>query len=245
MLQSLREFGRKKLQNPGNDLRLDMHGHWLPGIDDGAADVSAALGMLASFSELGYIELIATPHIYRDYYPNTEQTIHSSFERIRTEADKFFPHLTLGCAAEYYLDDHFESLLRAKSLLTFQGNHVLVEQGYFAETPGVDKYLFDIQIKGYAPVLAHPERYVFYHQNNKKIAFMRELGIKMQINLLSLTGKYGPVVASKAMEYLEKGWVDFIGTDAHTQKDIQLCREIRLTTKAYDAWLKISGKTTF
>jgi protein-tyrosine phosphatase len=241
MFQQIRDLTKKKIELVGQSLRIDMHGHWLPGIDDGAATVEQSLEMLALYASLGYTELIATPHIYRDYYPNTPQSIQTAFDRIKSDAYKLYPGLKISYAAEYYLDDHFEQLLSQKQLLAFQGNHVLVEQGYFAETPGIDKYLFDIQIKGYIPVLAHPERYVYYHQNNKKIAFMRELGIKMQVNLLSVAGKYGPEIANKATEYLEKGWVDFIGTDAHTAADLQLCKRIRLSSKAYRTWQKIRG----
>lgn len=212
-----------------------MHGHWLPGLDDGAPDLEYSISMLKAYSDLGFTRIVATPHIFAEYYPNTEDTIRAAFTLVQELATKQLPHLSLGYAAEYYMDDHFHESLFEKPLLTFEDNKVLVEQGYMAEIPGINKIFFDMQIKGYRPVLAHPERYSYYHRNERKIEYFVDLGIGMQVNLLSLAGKYGKDVARVASHYLSRGWVDHLGTDVHSLEDIALLKVARFSEKDSNA----------
>lgn len=223
----------------GKIINADMHGHWLPGLDDGAPDLEYSISMLKAYSDLGFTRIVATPHIFAEYYPNTEDTIRAAFTVVQELATKQLPHLSLGYAAEYYMDDHFHESLFEKPLLTFEDNKVLVEQGYMAEIPGINKIFFDMQIKGYRPVLAHPERYSYYHRNERKIEYFVDLGIGMQVNLLSLAGKYGKEVARVASHYLSRGWVDYLGTDVHSLEDIALLKKAHFSNKDCKAMIKI------
>ncbi|HLG38426.1 MAG TPA: CpsB/CapC family capsule biosynthesis tyrosine phosphatase [Chitinophagaceae bacterium] len=199
-----------------------MHAHWLPGIDDGPGTLEESMAMLHKFHAMGYKKLIATPHIYRDYYPNTSESIQAAFEKVKEKALIQLPDLKLYFAAEYYLDEYFSILIKKKELLYFQENHVLVEQGFFSEIPGLDRFIFDLQIAGYVPVMAHPERYGYYHIREDRIVSLRHAGVKMQVNLLGLAGKYGAPISKKAEEWIKKDLIDFIGTDAHSVSDLDL-----------------------
>ncbi|HMQ06337.1 MAG TPA: hypothetical protein PKC30_03500 [Saprospiraceae bacterium] len=213
---------------PVYSILTDTHAHWLPGIDDGPKSVDESLEMLKRYNQMGFRHLIATPHIYRDYYPNTRQSIKLAFEEIQKIAKNQFPNLHLSFAAEYYLDDHFDILLKNRELLTFGVSYVLVEQGFFAETPGLNKTLFEMQIAGYQPVLAHPERYIYYHKNDTRVHSLKNSGVKFQVNLLSLAGKYGKTIAQKASKWIDQGLIDFVGTDAHHSRDLDLIRNLQL-----------------
>jgi len=223
----------------GKLIKADMHGHWLPGLDDGAPDFEYCIAMLKAYADLGITRMIATPHIFKEYYPNTKEDIYNAFIAVENYAAKHLPHLSLGYAAEYYMDDHFHKSISDTPLLPFEGNKVLVEQGYMAEIPGINKIFFDMQIKGYQPVLAHPERYSYYHRNDRKVEYFIDLGVGLQVNLLSLAGKYGSEVARTASLYLSRGWVDHLGTDVHNLEDIALLKRAHFSGKDFKAIIKI------
>ncbi len=230
-------FLKKKkvtLSEPGALLHTDMHAHWLPGIDDGAKTLEDSLQMLELFAHLGYKKVIATPHIYSDYYPNTPETIQNAYDWVKEAADQRFPDLQLGFAAEYYMDEHFNHCLQNKSLLTLWKNEVLVEQSFFVEIPGLKETFFDMQIKGYQPILAHPERYVFYHSDLKKVQAIKDSGVKLQVNLLSLAGRYGPEIAKVGETLIENGWIDYIGTDVHSPAAMMMFKDMKVSAKCYD-----------
>jgi tyrosine-protein phosphatase YwqE len=123
--------------------------------------------------------------------------------------------IEISCAAEYYMDDFFEELLEKGDILTLEDNHVLVEMSFFSEAFKLDEYLFKMQVKGYKPILAHPERYTYYLKKFDRLEDLKNRGFKLQLNLLSLTGHYGKEVKDLAIMILNKNLYDFVGTDTH------------------------------
>ena len=73
----------------------------------------------------------------------------------------------------------------------------------------------EIQLKGYQPLLAHPERYLFYHQDTKMYETLKKMDVQFQLNLLSSVGYYGPEVAKVADFLLKENMIDFVGSDVH------------------------------
>ncbi len=220
---------QKQLSIPPGWFRTDMHSHVLPGIDDGAPDVAASLALIGQMVSLGYTRIITTPHVYEGYYPNTQESIAAAYENIRQEVSEKFPGLVFSYGAEYFMGEQFRSLVASREILPISGNRVLVEQGFFAETPGLDEILFSMQTQGYLPVLAHPERYGYYHARLRRLEQIRERGIAFQVNLLSLSGRYGPEVRKQAEILLARGWVDYAGTDAHKLPHIDGIRAMKLS----------------
>src|SRR5215211_5759950 len=90
-------------------LGADMHSHLLPGIDDGAADVSQSLELMHALQNMGFRKFITTPHIMADMYPNSADTILAAFTRLKQAAGTDIP---LQPAAEYYLDENFDLLMQ-------------------------------------------------------------------------------------------------------------------------------------
>lgn len=218
----------KTIENIGSILKMDMHAHWLPGIDDGAPDIKTTLTMLKAYVELGFEKVIATPHIYRDYYHNSREIIEKTFQDTKIEAERQNIPLHLEFAAEYYLDDHFVELLENNKLLTFSNNKVLVEQSFFAENPDIHRIFFDMHIKGYQPIIAHIERYGFYTQQMTVLENLKASGVLFQLNLGSLMGRYGKEVQKQAELLVKKGMIDFFATDAHKIKDLTDLKFLKL-----------------
>ncbi len=204
----------------------DMHSHILPGIDDGSPDLNTSVKLVEELIKLGVTQSIATPHIIGDMYRNNTATIHSALDLLKTELELKQIDFKIKAAAEYMLDAYFLDLLTSKvDLLTLKDNLVLTEFSYAEKPYKMDQLAFSIITEGYQPILAHPERYAYFHNDFKQYDYLNELGFLLQVNLLSLTGYYGkPVV--KAAEYLFKNnLVSFAGTDLHHSRHMDALKD--------------------
>lgn len=203
-----------------------MHSHLLPGVDDGAADIASSITLIRSLMDLGYRRLITTPHIYSELYPNSEKTLRPAYDLLLTALQEAGLGISLSYAAEYFLDDYVAGLLNKKEpLLTVHDNWVLVETSFVQPPMDLDRRLFDLQLAGYKPILAHPERYAYWHGDKKKFHELREKGLFLQVNLLSLTSYYGKQVNEAARYLVKEGLVDLVGTDCHHERHIAALRK--------------------
>ena len=202
-------------------LGTDLHSHILPGIDDGAPDMGVSLNMLRGFVELGYKKVITTPHVMSDFYPNTKEKILESFEALKIAAAEAHIGLELGVAAEYFIDENFQNRIGTGELLPIVNKEVLVEFSMFSEPPMLKEVIFSMVTRGYKPVIAHPERYNFLHQDFDRYAEFKDRGCLLQLNLLSVSGYYGPGARKIAEKILDKGLYDYCGSDAHHEKHLQ------------------------
>ncbi len=230
-----RLFGRKKKDDPYSDLPVpevanwgvlgaDMHSHFLPGIDDGSKGPEDTLNLLRAMAEMGYTNIITTPHVMIDYYPNTTQTITNALQVAQQIVTDNNINIKLRAAAEYYIDDYFMQLIDKEPLLTVQKNEVLVEFSMLYETPILGQVLFNLQTAGYKPIIAHPERYVFFHRDLGKYQELKDRGCLLQMNMLSIAGYYGQNIKMVAEQLMAKGLYDYCGTDAHHEKHIAVLR---------------------
>jgi protein-tyrosine phosphatase len=197
-------------------LKTDMHSHLIPGIDDGAPDMETSLNLIRGMAELGYTKLITTPHIMWDMYKNTPEGILGKLELLRAAVKENGLNIEINAAAEYFLDEHVEQLVKKNEpLLTISGNMVLVEFSLAYPSHSLKDILFDMQMQGYQPVIAHPERYIYLEQNKNFYEELKDIGCLFQLNLLSLGNHYGKSVHELAQYLIKKGYYDLIGTDLH------------------------------
>jgi protein-tyrosine phosphatase len=202
-------------------IATDMHSHLLPGIDDGSPDVETSLLLIKGMMKLGYKQFITTPHIMQDLYRNTPATINEAYARLQKALEEENLGVNIRPAAEYMLDDHFDQLLESNEpLLTLKDNLVLVEFSFVSPPINVQEKLFQMQIKGYRPVLAHPERYNYLAKNREFYETLKNAGCLFQLNLLSLTGYYGKPTADLATYLLSKDHIDLVGTDLHHDRHL-------------------------
>jgi len=219
-------------------MQVDIHSHILPGIDDGSPNVEASIGFLNRLRALGLTVSFATPHVFKEMYPNDAETIGTALRHLQTATKTLLPEFQLDAAAEYMMDTDFVHLYRGGSLLTLPGNHVLVEMSYAAENPEIDRHLFELQVNGYTPILAHPERYVYYHDHPERYQRLKDQGCLFQLNLLSPSGYYGTSVRKAAKWLLKRGMADLVGTDLHHAKHLAAIERFVLGGDAHGAFMK-------
>jgi protein-tyrosine phosphatase len=207
---------------------VDMHSHLLPGIDDGAKDLDASIALIEKMSSYGIKNFITTPHILGDVYPNTPEIIKSKLKEVKDELlRRNITDVTIDAAAEYMMDEQFSAIIeKNEEILTLKDNLVLVEMSYFSPPINLYDILFQLQLKGYKPILAHPERYNSYHTNFQNYYKLKKAGCLLQLNLLSLTEQYGKYVQKTAEKLLKENMYDFVGTDAHHQNHLQLLQKV-------------------
>ena len=206
---------------------VDIHSHLLPGIDDGAKDMDTSIALLLKMASYGIKNFITTPHVLGSVYPNSSEVIKQKLAAVKKELEKReIKDISIQAAAEYMLDEEFSALLDQKDILVLKDNYILVEMSYFSAPINLYELLFEIQLKGYKPVLAHPERYNFYHTDFKSYYKLKQAGCLFQLNLLSLTDQYGKGVQKTSEKLLKENLYDFVGTDTHHQNHLELLPKI-------------------
>ena len=203
-------------------LGADMHSHLIPGIDDGSPDIETSLVLIKGMVDAGYKKLITTPHILWDMYQNTREDILLKFEVLKEKIKEVGLEVELGVGAEYYLDDYVKELLKKKEpLLTITKNLVLVEFSLASEPIDLTDILFELQVQGYLPVIAHPERYIYNERNKYFFEVLKSSGLLFQLNILSLSGFYGKAVQEMANYFLRNEFYELAGTDLHNQHHLE------------------------
>lgn len=203
-------------------LRSDIHAHLLSGVDDGAGTLEESLELMQGLGELGFDHLTATPHVMEGYYPNTRPELELGYGELVNAAEKRGGLPSLHPGAEYMLDPGFDSWLKRGDLFHWsKERRVLVEMSYMAVSLRLEEQIFALQIKNYRPVLAHPERYLYYHRKPEKLKQLKAAGCEFQLNLLSLSGYYGPGTRKTALKLLKEKMYDWAGTDIHNLRQLE------------------------
>jgi protein-tyrosine phosphatase len=215
-------FRKKKDPVDFSALYCDMHSHLIPGIDDGSPDMDTTIQIITGLAEIGYKKIITTPHIMWDIYKNNSEIIQAGWEAVKDELERKRSPVDFYAAAEYFMDDHFEELVDGDlPLLTLKANMVLVEFSFVKEPAELKRIIFKLQIKGYQPVIAHPERYLYFGANKNWYDEMKIGGCLFQLNLLSLTGFYGKGPMELGQYLLKKKYIDLLGTDLHNDRHLE------------------------
>ena len=215
-------------------LGADMHSHLIPGIDDGSKTMEESLSLLQRLETLGLKKVITTPHIMSEYYRNTPEIIKLGLEDLQKAAREAGIQLEIQAAAEYYMDEIFlEKVKNEEELLTFGDNYILVETGFINKPQMLLEIIFHLEMAGYKPVYAHPERYQYLLGDKKLLEDLLERKLIFQVNLLSLTGFYSKPVKDFAEMLLERGAVSFLGTDCHNPRYLDMLASLPKNQKIY------------
>jgi tyrosine-protein phosphatase YwqE len=219
-------FFRKKSENNTAvvpflaGIETDIHSHLIPGVDDGVQDIETSIRFIETLHSLGIKKVITSPHIMMDRYPNSADTLSTPYQSVQEKLLEKNLDIQFHHAAEYYMDEYFEELMK-KPLFTVSGTLVLVEISFMSAPPQLHQWLFELQAQGYRPIMAHPERYSYYHNELEEYVTFKQRGCHLQVNLLSLTGYYGRHIQKAAEWLIENKMVDFIGTDLHHEKHLE------------------------
>ncbi len=208
-----------------------MHSHLIPGVDDGAYDINQSISLIEGMMELGYSRLFTTPHIMSDLYPNKSMDIKSKDILVNEALISKGINCTFTAAAEYLIDDGFEDKLDSKDILTLPGNRVLVEFSFVSPPFQLERIIFKMLTKGYRPVLAHPERYSYFQRDLSIISRIKEKGVELQINLLSLAGHYGKREQDLAFKIINEDMASFLGSDLHNEEHLKKLKYLQTQRK--------------
>jgi tyrosine-protein phosphatase YwqE len=220
-------------------LGCDIHSHLIPGVDDGSPDMETTLRLIRGLMGLGYKKIITTPHVNGDIFPNTPENIRAGRDAVNAALRDHGIDICFHAAAEYLMDDRFARALDAgESFLTLKDNLILVELSFAVPAINLKELLFQLQVKGYQPILAHPERYLYFGANKGWYDQIRDTGCLFQLNLLSLTGYYGKDARQLAEYLLKKGYFHFLGTDLHHERHLHALRSSRHLFQTVDRLLQ-------
>jgi len=208
-----------------NPIKVDIHSHLLPGIDDGVKTMKEAVEIIKKFKILGYHKLITTPHVISDSYPNNRQIITKKLQEVKEALQTNNIEIILEASAEYYVDMEFLQLIENDELIPFMKHYILFETSYLSKPIILEHAIGLIIKKGYIPVMAHPERYLYLHQNMQLYKDLKLQGVLFQVNIKSLQNRYKNIYKI-AVKLINLGLVDFIGSDVHRMSDIIQVEEI-------------------
>ena len=218
----------KKKVNEHTDLSglvADMHNHLIPGVDDGATDLESSIVMIRAMCALGYRKFVATPHVQWEMFKNTNEIIENGARSVRERLAETEMQVEFRGAAEYFLDEHVDELLEKNiPLLTIYKNMVLVEFSFIRQPMDLKEKLFQLQIKGYQPIIAHPERYLYFGAEKHVYDELHDMDCVFQLNLLSLCGYYGKKQEELAQYLIKKKYVSLLGSDLHNIRHINILR---------------------
>lgn len=218
-------FLRKKtvFENP---VFVDIHSHFIPGIDDGVKTEDESLELLSGLFHLGYKKVVTTPHIYQGVFNNSYETILPGLERMREVLKQNSIGIELEAAAEYFFDDYFLKCIQEENLLTFGDNYVLFELSSNVRPRQLEDAVFELKLKGYKPVLAHPERYNYFHEPKlDSLEKLKGMELLFQMNALALNGFYNNTIMRVARQLIKNEWIDWVGSDMHNMRYLESFRD--------------------
>lgn len=224
-------FHRKQKEVfPFHQLKTDVHSHLLPGIDDGSPDVTTSIHLIKGMMDLGFQQFTATPHVMQDIWKNNEETISTASILLQSALNESKMNCQVTAAAEYMVDENLEFLLQQKKgLRTIRENWVLIEISFLQPPLQLRDILFELQVQGYQPVLAHPERYLYYAGKTKELIELKDIGCKLQSNLLSFSGYYGKEVLRFAEQLVDLNLVSLLGTDLHHERHLEGLKQLQFS----------------
>lgn len=234
-------FNRRPKEPAELCFRTDIHCHIIPGVDDGARNVETSVELIDAMQGFGISRIIASPHVTQDTFENDSSTLDPAMELLNAELKRRGNDMRISHSAEYRIDELFQRRLDANELMLLPNNHILIENSFIQEPWNLDDLVFNLQVKGLTPILAHPERYAYYYNNKDRYRRLHDAGLRMQINLLSLAGAYGKAERAIALHLIKNNLVDFIGTDIHNRRHIAVIAEYLTTKNAYSDMESLRG----
>lgn len=215
-------FGKKNKENVKLFYRTDMHSHIMPGVDHGSQSVEESIEMLKAEIDMGINRVILTSHTTAETFENTPETLAEGYETLKAAVEQEGLDIELHYSSEYRIDEYWDQLYKDGRIVPMPGNFLLLENSFVQELISIDDLLFDLRSKGYKPILAHPERYSYYTHRRTRYEKLHSMGVKFQVNLLSLAGYFGPGAHSNAMWLIEHSLVDMLGSDMHSIEHAQI-----------------------
>lgn len=199
---------------------IDLHLHYVPGVDDGVRSAEEGLRLCRALKALGYAHLVTTPHIRSGMFENTRSGLQQGFAAFCAATADADDMPLLSLSAEHHCDASLLELLERDELVPYPGGRaILIEFGYDSLPVAIERVAFQFALKRLRPVIAHPERCAPLFRKTAPIDRLLDQEVGLQLDLMSLTGKYGRAPRAAAERMLEEGVYTVAGSDAHRPED--------------------------
>lgn len=199
---------------------IDIHTHILPGLDDGAQDLEAALLMARAAAADGIDRIIATPHVISGSFDYSREQILTAVKELNAEITARQIPVQILPGGEYRLEADLPARLQAGDVLTLNDSraYLLVELPSSLLPPDYERFIYDIQVQGIIPIIAHPERNKVIMKNPAILKKLTDRGIMAQLTSASVTGEFGKEIQKCSRQLIEQGSVQFLASDGHSHE---------------------------
>jgi protein-tyrosine phosphatase len=195
---------------------IDIHCHILPSIDDGPETLDETIGMFKIAEADGITKIVATPHYRHGEEPDALK-IQNKIIYVRDILLENHIRIELLGGADIRLTYELMKGIERKEIPTINNSRYFLLELPDIIPPQISECLFEARLRGYLPVITHPERNYSLLSAPEKIKGLRAAGAYFQLTAMSLTGKFGRKIKKLSEELLKKGYVDFVATDAHSR----------------------------
>ena len=196
-------------------LKTDIHSHLIPKVDDGSQSYETSLDCIRKMAELGYKKICLTSHFQTYKFQNDEEDILQRAEALRQKVAENGIEMEFIVGGEYLVDSGFRKRIETNRFLKMNDLYLLIEFSFNQAILGVSELVFELQKLGHEIILAHPERYIYFHEHPEIPRTLKDQGVFFQSNISSFSGFYGKGTQKECYKYVNNGWTDFLGTDIH------------------------------
>jgi len=204
-------------------MAVDIHSHLIPGIDDGVKTIDDSIFVLRHLEKLGFKKIITSPHVMADGYKNNPEIILKGRDLVREAIKANAINIDFDATGEYNIDEGMYEKIEKKELLPFGKNYIMVEMPFLAKPSIMADIIYKLQIAGYNVILAHPERYPYFHESDfSSYDSLKDRNLLFQINIGSLAGIYGKAAKFTAEKMIDENMVELVGTDLHGAKHLEV-----------------------
>ncbi len=196
---------------------IDLHSHFLPGVDDGAENINESIDAIKWLVRQGMTDIVATPHyIYETDYNSPINANYKLLEELKNRLDAEGIDVNLYLGNEIFYTENIEELIKAGELTSLAGSrYLLIELSLNEETMRCEWYFRELIDKGYKVVLAHPERYALFQEDYDALLVLYDMGVLFQSNIRSFIGKYGPGAEHLVKKMAKKKMIYLLASDTH------------------------------
>lgn len=221
----------------------DIHSHLIFNVDDGSSSLEESINVLKKMKSIGFDNVIITPHyIMGTEYSSNNKLKLDRFNRINDELIKNNIDISIYLGNEIFINNNIISLINDGKIFPINGKYLLIELPFHNKIINLDDILYEITCNGYIPIIAHPERYSYFHDNYSLVDKLKEEGYLFQCNYGSVIGCYGKSSEKLVKYMLKKGYVDFFGTDVHGENRLNVLDQFEKIEKSI---IKVIGSKNY
>lgn len=204
-------------------MKIDIHTHVLPKIDDGARNIEETFTIIQEAYRIGFKHIFCTSHFIESEYETSIEDREAIIRMIQKKLNEDNIDITLHCGSEIFITPNLDELLRKGIVGTLANTrYLLMELPLNTEINYLENMLYKLASMNLIPIIAHPERYTIVQKKPEVCEKMIELGALLQGNYGSLMGNYGIHAKKTLLKLLKRNQIHFLGSDVHRARSTYL-----------------------